>query len=83
MFGITLVSEVVDDRSFISMAEDLWTLPFLIAIYTLPAKPNQWLFFVCPSFGIITCLTMLQGLISGLLSYPYVHDLLIRHPYSR
>lgn len=50
MFAITLVSEVVNDRSFVSMAEDLWTLPFLIAIYTLPAKPNEWMFFVRPDF---------------------------------
>lgn len=46
MFGITLISEVVNDRSLVAMAEDVWTLPFLVAIYTLPAKPNQWLFFV-------------------------------------
>lgn len=47
MFCITLISEIVDDRSLVAMAEDLWTLPFLIAIYLLPAKPNQWLFYVC------------------------------------
>jgi hypothetical protein len=46
MFVITLISEVVDDRSFVAMAEDVWTLPFLIAIYLLPSKPNQWIFYV-------------------------------------
>lgn len=46
MFAITLLSEAVNERSLVSMADNLWTLPFLIAIYTLPAKPNQWLFFV-------------------------------------
>lgn len=46
MFAITLISETVNDRSFVSMAEDVWTLPFLVAIYLLPAKPNQWLYFV-------------------------------------
>ncbi|KAK0192088.1 allantoate permease [Armillaria mellea] len=29
-FGITLVSETVNDRSFVAMAEDFWTLPFLV-----------------------------------------------------
>ncbi len=52
-FGITLVSEAVNDRSFVAMAEDIWTLPFLVAIYCLPDSPNQWLFFVrSPSMRI-------------------------------
>ncbi|KAK0215652.1 allantoate permease [Armillaria fumosa] len=59
-FGITLVSEAVNDRSFVAMAEDFWTLPFLVAIYCLPDSPNQWLYF---------------GLASGLLSYPYTHPI--------
>ncbi|CAK5272188.1 unnamed protein product [Mycena citricolor] len=60
MFGITMISEVRDDRSLVSMAQDLWTLPFLVAIYALPAKPNQWVYF---------------GLATGLLSYPYTHPI--------
>ncbi|KAK7439381.1 hypothetical protein VKT23_017604 [Stygiomarasmius scandens] len=61
MFGITLVSELVDDRSWVAMAEDIWTLPFLIAIYCLSNNNrNQWVFF---------------GLASGLLSYPYTHPI--------
>ncbi|KAG7446990.1 allantoate permease [Guyanagaster necrorhizus] len=58
-FGITLVSETVNDRSFVAMAEDVWTLPFLVAIYCLPDS-SQWLYF---------------GLASGLLSYPYTHPI--------
>lgn len=58
LFGITLLSEAVDDRSYVSMAEDIWALPFLVALYNLPAKPNQWVYY---------------GLASGLLSYPYTH----------
>lgn len=46
MFLITLISESVNDRAIVSMAEDLWALPFLIAIYCLPANPNQWIYFV-------------------------------------
>ncbi|RDB30327.1 hypothetical protein Hypma_007245 [Hypsizygus marmoreus] len=60
MFGITMISESVNDRSFVAMAEDVWSLPFLIALYTLPANPNQWKYF---------------GLASGLLSYPYTHPI--------
>ncbi|KAJ7028269.1 allantoate permease [Mycena alexandri] len=60
MFVITLISETVNDRSWVSMAQDLWTLPFLVALYLLPAKPNQWVYF---------------GLASGLLSYPYTHPI--------
>ncbi|KAF8911731.1 major facilitator superfamily domain-containing protein [Mucidula mucida] len=46
MFGITMVSELVNDRSIVSMAEDFWVLPFLVAIYCLPSNPNQWVYFV-------------------------------------
>jgi predicted MFS family arabinose efflux permease len=60
MFGITMISEVVNERTIVSMMEDLWTLPFLVAIYCLPENPNQWVFF---------------GLASGLLSYPYTHPI--------
>ncbi|RDB15169.1 hypothetical protein Hypma_004852 [Hypsizygus marmoreus] len=60
MFLITMVSESVNDRSFVAMAEDIWALPFLVALYVLPAKPNQWKYF---------------GLASGLLSFPYTHPI--------
>ncbi|KIK70268.1 hypothetical protein GYMLUDRAFT_34764 [Collybiopsis luxurians FD-317 M1] len=60
MFAITMISEVLNERTFVSMAEDLWTLPFLVALYCLPEKPNQWIYF---------------GLASGLLSYPYTHPI--------
>ncbi|KAJ8456823.1 hypothetical protein ONZ45_g18564 [Pleurotus djamor] len=58
ILGITLISEAVNDRSVVAMMEDVWALPFLVALYTLPDKPNQWTYF---------------GLASGLLSYPYTH----------
>ncbi|KAI0031315.1 allantoate permease [Vararia minispora EC-137] len=60
MFLITLVSEQVNDRSVVASMEDMWTLPFLIAIYCLPANPNQWLYY---------------GLATALLSYPYTHPI--------
>jgi hypothetical protein len=46
MFLITLVSELVNERTVVSMMEDLWVLPFLVALYALPSNPNPWLFFV-------------------------------------
>ncbi|KAI0320484.1 allantoate permease [Amylostereum chailletii] len=60
MFGITFISERVNDRSFVSMAEDFWVLPFLIGIYCLPAQPNPWIYY---------------GLATALLSYPYTHPI--------
>jgi hypothetical protein len=46
MFLITLVSELVGERTFVSITQDLWILPFLVALYALPSSPNPWLFFV-------------------------------------
>lgn len=50
MFVITLISEFVNERSIVSMMEDLWTLPFLVALYALPNNPNPWIFFVSDAF---------------------------------
>ena len=46
MFLVTLLSETVNERALVSMIEDLWGLPFLVAIYCLPENPNQWVYFV-------------------------------------
>ncbi|KAH7882337.1 allantoate permease [Phlebopus sp. FC_14] len=60
MFVITLVSESVGERTFVAMTEDLWSLPFLVALYALPSTINPWL-----SFGLLT----------GLLSFPCTHPI--------
>ncbi|PPQ70812.1 hypothetical protein CVT26_014056 [Gymnopilus dilepis] len=60
MAAITMISENFHERSFISMAEDLWTLPFLIALRTLPSNANPWIFY---------------SLSSLLLMYPYTHPI--------
>ncbi|KAI5116802.1 hypothetical protein M0805_007014 [Coniferiporia weirii] len=60
MFLVTLLSEAVNDRARVSMLEDVWALPFLIALYCLPENPNQWLYY---------------GLATALLSYPYTHPI--------
>ncbi|VDB87853.1 unnamed protein product [Peniophora sp. CBMAI 1063] len=58
--GISLISEFVNERSFVAMAQDLWSLPFLVGIYCLPANPNPWIYY---------------GLATALLSYPYTHPI--------
>ncbi|KAI5999836.1 allantoate permease, partial [Pisolithus orientalis] len=60
MFLITLLSEHLGERTFVAMLEDLWTLPFLVALYALPSRPNPWIFF---------------AIVTGLLSFPYTHPI--------
>ncbi|KAI6159985.1 allantoate permease [Pisolithus thermaeus] len=60
MFLVTLLSEHVGERTLVAMLEDLWTLPFLVTLYALPAGPNPWVFF---------------AIVTGLLSYPYTHPI--------
>ncbi|KAF9480960.1 allantoate permease [Pholiota conissans] len=60
MFALTLVSERLNDRSFVSMSEDVWLLPFLIALRTLPSNPNPWIFYALSTL---------------LIMYPYSHPI--------
>ena len=53
MFLVTLLSETVNERALVSMIEDLWGLPFLVAIYCLPENPNQWVYYVCLRFSAL------------------------------
>ncbi|KAG6840435.1 hypothetical protein C0991_006747 [Blastosporella zonata] len=46
MFGVTILSESVNDRTWIASLQNIWGLPFLVAMYTLPKNPNQWIYFV-------------------------------------
>lgn len=80
MFIVALLSEAVNDRAIVSMLEDLWSLPFLVALYCLPANPNPWLYYVCNRiyFKIkarTNALMLHQGLATALLSYPYTHPI--------
>ncbi|OCB91010.1 hypothetical protein A7U60_g1757 [Sanghuangporus baumii] len=59
-FLVSVLSEAVNDRARVSMIEDVWALPFLVALYCLPANPNQWVYY---------------GLATALLSYPYTHPI--------
>ncbi|ESK96300.1 allantoate permease [Moniliophthora roreri MCA 2997] len=60
MFAITAISEMVNDRSLVAMSQDVWILPFLVALYCLPENPNQWVYF---------------GVASTLLAHPYTHPI--------
>jgi hypothetical protein len=45
LFAITAVSELVNNRSFISMAENLWMLPNFIALVVLKDPIQPWSYF--------------------------------------
>ena len=62
------------------MIEDLWGLPFLVAIYCLPENPNQWVYYVRLRFSGLPRLDPkmsfdVQALATALLSYPYTHPI--------
>ncbi|KFY38142.1 hypothetical protein V494_04504 [Pseudogymnoascus sp. VKM F-4513 (FW-928)] len=60
MLIITAVSELVNNRSFISMAEDAWLLPCFVALIALPDPIGPWAYF---------------AIATVLLSYPYTHPI--------
>lgn len=56
MWIIAVISETVHDRAYVSMIEDVWCLPFLIALRLLPDNPNPWVFYVrrlCSSYVLV------------------------------
>ncbi|KAF6757619.1 allantoate permease [Ephemerocybe angulata] len=60
MWLIAVLSETVNDRAYVSMIENVWILPLLIALRALPDSPNPWIFY---------------ALSTVLLSYPYTHPI--------
>jgi hypothetical protein len=67
LYGINLliisrVSEYFNERSIVSSMSNIWILPFLIALVALGKNVADWVRY---------------GLISGLLSYPYCHAILV------
>ncbi|PKS10116.1 hypothetical protein jhhlp_001866 [Lomentospora prolificans] len=60
MLVITAVSELVNNRSFVAMAEDAWLLPCYIALIALPDPINPWAYF---------------AIATVLLSFPYTHPI--------
>ncbi|RPB13940.1 MFS general substrate transporter [Morchella conica CCBAS932] len=59
---ISKVSEWVNERSLISSISNIWILPWLIALVVLPEDASPWLRY---------------ALLTGLLSYPYCHAILV------
>ncbi|OCF72415.1 hypothetical protein I204_06794 [Kwoniella mangroviensis CBS 8886] len=57
-FGITAISELANNRSFVASAEDWWLLPCFIPLVALPDPINPWTYFAIETV---------------LLSYPYTH----------
>lgn len=45
MLIITAVSELVNNRSIVSMAEDAWLLPCFVALIALPDPIGPWAYF--------------------------------------
>ncbi|KAL4910483.1 hypothetical protein BDW74DRAFT_184400 [Aspergillus multicolor] len=60
MLLITAFSELINNRSFVSMAEDAWLLPCFVALIALPDPVNPWVYF---------------AIATVLLSFPYTHPI--------
>ncbi|OTA68676.1 MFS general substrate transporter [Hypoxylon sp. EC38] len=60
MILITAFSELVNNRSFVSMAEDAWLLPCFAALIALEDPINPWAYF---------------AIATVLLSFPYTHPI--------
>lgn len=60
MLLITAFSELVNNRSFVAMAEDAWLLPCFVALIALPDPISGWTYFAISTV---------------LLSFPYTHPI--------
>ncbi|KAJ8089387.1 hypothetical protein PM082_014635 [Marasmius tenuissimus] len=66
-FGVNLliisrVSEYFNERGLISASSNIWIFPWLVALVSLGAKASHWVRY---------------ALLTGLLSYPYCHAILV------
>ncbi|KAH7324436.1 major facilitator superfamily domain-containing protein [Stachybotrys elegans] len=59
---ITWISERFNERAIISSISNIWIFPWLIALITIPASASPWIRY---------------ALLTGLLSYPYCHAVLV------
>ncbi|KAF4310051.1 major facilitator superfamily transporter [Botryosphaeria dothidea] len=67
LFGVNLliiswVSERVNERAIVSSTSNIWIFPWLVALVALGAKASEWVRY---------------ALLTGLLSYPYCHAILV------
>ncbi|KAI2465907.1 MFS general substrate transporter [Annulohypoxylon bovei var. microspora] len=59
---ITWISRRVNERSIISSSSNIWIFPWILALVLLPATASPWVRY---------------ALLTGLLSYPYCHAILV------
>ena len=59
---VTWISKKLKERAIVSSLSNFWIFPWLVALVTLPAGANPWVRY---------------ALLSGLLSYPYCHAILV------
>ncbi|XP_014561513.1 hypothetical protein COCVIDRAFT_86257 [Bipolaris victoriae FI3] len=59
---LTWLSERVKERAIISSISNIWIFPWLVGLVTLPASASPWIRY---------------ALLTGLLSYPYCHAILV------
>jgi hypothetical protein len=59
---ISRISEWVNERSLVSMMSNVWIFPFLVALVALGESASDWVRY---------------ALLTGLLSYPYCHAILV------
>lgn len=59
---LTWLSERFKERAMISSLSNIWIFPWLVGLVTLPGSANPWIRY---------------ALLTGLLSYPYCHAILV------
>jgi hypothetical protein len=59
---VTWMSDKFQERSIVASLSNIWIFPWLVALIALPTGSSPWLQY---------------GLLSGLLSYPYCHAILV------
>ncbi|KAF2026888.1 MFS general substrate transporter [Setomelanomma holmii] len=59
---LTWLSEKYKERSIMSSLSNVWILPWLVALVVIPASASAWVRY---------------ALLTGLLSYPYCHAILV------
>lgn len=59
---VTWISVKWKERSILSSLSNIWIFPWILALVVLPAKSNPWIRY---------------ALLTGLLSYPYCHAILV------
>ncbi|KAI1213067.1 MFS general substrate transporter [Annulohypoxylon truncatum] len=62
LLAVTWISRRVNERSIVSSSSNVWIFPWVLALVLLPASASPW-----ARYAVLT----------GLLSYPYCHAILV------